>query len=571
VTGAAEPAGSAPRPNGNGVSQPLLRGYGPLAALVVAFALMAAFVPTDAPQKVTIRTASAAANGTVPSGTTGGALPGGSTPVGGATRPGATGTSTAAGGGTPANGGGPTGTQTSVPVAKSHGCKGPQVNGDPYSPPCIAFHGNNGGVTSRGVTSSTITVAFRQTSDPGFQQTLASIGGAQFADTPADVRRTILGLADYFNKNFQFYGRKIKFVFYNGQGTQTNELLGGGQQQADDDALHVADGIKAFADMSATTEPYGDALSRDKVLNFGEPYLSAQWFGQRAPYAWSLATDCTLVSESNAQLGLAQLTGKKASFAGPAYVNKPRKFAILAPDNPWYQECVHNALNIWKRAGVPQPTNIQYQLNLATLSSQAASIIAKLKANNITTVVCGCDPVFPVYLTQRAQEQNYYPEWNVVGVALTDQDIVGQLFNQSEWAHAVGLTYQGKTLPYQATLGYAAYKTVRRDEPAQAVNIIYAQMYMLALGIQLAGPDLTAANFERGMRSYGGGTGEFGTWGFPNGHFTPTLDGAEIYWDPNRISSYNGKKGAYVFSSARYQYGHFPRGNFPHTPYKNAR
>jgi hypothetical protein len=139
--------------------------------------------------------------------------------------------------------------------------------------------------------------------------------------------------------------------------------------------------------------------------------------------------------------------------------------------------------------------NIQYQLDLSTLSSQASSIIAKLKADKISTIVCGCDPVFPVYLTQRAQEQGYYPEWDIVGVALTDQDIVGQLFNQNQWAHAFGITYQGKTIPYQATLGYAAYKSVRNDEPAQAVNIIYAQMYMLALGIQLAGPDLTAANF----------------------------------------------------------------------------
>jgi len=94
---------------------------------------------------------------------------------------------------------------------------------------------------------------------------------------------------------------------------------------------------------------------------------------------------------------------------------------------------------------------------------------------------------------------------------------------------------------------------------------------MMALGIQLAGPDLTPANFEKGMRSYPGGSGEYGTWGFPPGHFTPTLDGAEIYWDPNRTSTYNGKKGAYVFSSPRYRTGHVPRGPFPHKPYAGAR
>jgi hypothetical protein len=545
--------------------RPLLRGYGPLACLLVAFALMAAFVPTDAPERVTVARRDVIAGGapgtTSADGKTTTVTNGGQ----GSNQPGTTTTTTTAGG---TNNG--TNGDTAQPTAHSKGCQGPQVPGDPYAPPCVKYKGNNGGATSRGVTGSTITIAYRQTSDPGFQQTLAQIGGAQFNDTPADIKRTILGLQDYFNSHFQFYGRKIHFVFYKGQGSQTNELLGGGQQNASDDALKVATSIKAFGDMSSVTEPYGDSLSRDKVMAFGLPYLSQQWFEQRAPYAWSIATDCTSVSEASANIGVNQLVGKKAIFAGPEFTNSTRKIAILAPDNPWYQECVQNSLQIFKNAGVQAPENIQYQLNLATLSSQAAGVISKLKADKITTVVCGCDPIFPVYLTQRAQQQNYYPEWSIVGVALTDADIVGQLFNQSEWAHAYGVTYQGRTIPYQATLGYSAYRKERNDAPAQLVNLVYAQMYMLALGIQLAGPNLTPANFEKGMRSYPGGTGEFGTWGFPPGHFTPTLDGAEIYWDPNKTSVYNGKQGAYVFSSPRHQTGHFPKGNFSHHPYNGA-
>ncbi|HVW79539.1 MAG TPA: hypothetical protein VHB69_01185 [Mycobacteriales bacterium] len=541
---------------------PFLRGYGPLAVLLVAFVLMAAFVPTDAPQQVTVTTAGAGTGATAATGTG----------VPGATGPGtsAAGSSTlpTGKGGVP-GAGQPTTSANGKPISAPKGCQGAQVPGDPYSPACVSFSGNNGGATSRGVTGSTITIAYRITSDPSFQQTLAAIGGAQFSDTQADTDRTIQGLADYFNSHFQFYGRKLKFVFYKGQGSQTNELLGGGQQQASDDALKVATSIKAFGDMSAVTEPYADALSRDKVVNFGVPYMSKQWFAQRAPYSWSVATDCTGVSEAVAEVGVRELAGKKASFAGPALASHTRTFATLAPDNPWYQQCVANGARIFTSAGQKAPMNIPYQLNLATLANQADGIISKLKANNITTVVCGCDPIIPVYLTQRAAEQDYYPEWAVVGVALTDEDIVGQLFDQSEWAHAFGVTYQGPTLPYQATLGYAAYKQADpSSEPSTFVNLIYAQMYMLALGIQEAGPDLTPQSFETGMRSYRGGTGEFGTWGFPPGDFTPTLDGAEIYWDPNKVSAYNQRKGAYVFASRRYTLQAWPKGNFPHTPYK---
>jgi len=535
--------------------RPILRGYGPLACLLLAFVLMAAFVPTNAREQVTLN-GSNSANGS---------------PIGGA----APGTPGAPTGGAPIAGASTTGgnslAQPGQLPAHTTKCSGKQVPGDPYSPQCISFAGSNGGDTTRGVDATTIKVAFRETNDPGFQQTLAQIGGAQFQDTPADVERTINGLADYFNKHFQFYGRKIKFEFYKGQGSQTNELLGGGQQEAGADALHVAGDMKAFADMSATTEPYGDALSRQKVVNFGEPYLSGKWFADRAPYAWSVATDCTQVSDASAEIAVKQMLGKKAQFAGPQYQNSTRKLAILAPDNPWYQECVDNAQSIFKAAGFGKQESIPYQLNLSTLSSQAASIVSKLKADGVTTVACGCDPIFPVYLTQKADEQNYFPEWSVIGVALTDQDIVGQLFDQKEWSHAIGVTYLGKTIPYQATLGYAAYKSVRSDEPATVVNLIYAQMYMLALGIQLAGPDLTPQNFQKGMQSYPGGTGEFGTWGFPPGHFTPTLDGAEIYWDPNATSPYNGKQGAYVFASARYRPGHWPKGDLPpKRPYKGA-
>ncbi|HET6910538.1 MAG TPA: ABC transporter substrate-binding protein [Mycobacteriales bacterium] len=533
-----------------------LRGYGPLACLLLAFVLMAAFVPTNARERVTLAQGTAAAPGTGVTGT----VPGSGASVPGAVK----GSTTVAG------------TQVAKPgqlPAQTTKCSGKQVPGDPYSPPCIEFSGSNGGSTSRGVTSSTITVAYRQTNDPGFQQTLASIGGAQFADTPADIRRTIQGLADYFNKHFQFYGRKLNFVFYNGQGSQTNELLGGGQEQASADALHVSSDIKAFADMSAATEPYGDSLSRDKVLNFGEPYLSAKWFSDRSPYAWSLASDCTSVSEASADIAVKQMLGKNAVYAGDTSFQKSkRKLAILAPDNPWYQDCVKNAEAIFKANGFGNQESIPYQLDLSTLSSQAASIVSKLKADHVTTVVCGCDPIFPVYLTQKADEQQYNPEWAVIGVALTDQDIVGQLFDQKEWAHAIGVTYQGPTIPYQATLGYAAYKSVRSDEPAQAVDLIYAQMYMLALGIDLAGPDLTPQTYLKGMQSYSGGTGEFGTWGFPPGDYTPTRDGAEIYWDPNATSAYNGKQGAYVFASGRYQPGHWPQAaEPPHTPYRAVR
>jgi hypothetical protein len=538
----------------------LLKGYGPLVALLVAFVLMAMMVPT-AHQLA----GSGSGSGGLTAGSAGGG--GGGSAAGAAGTAGATGVSAGSAAG-PGAAGGPAGSGgTSGGSASGHStpCPGRQVQGDPYAPPCSQFAGGNGGATSMGVTGDTINVSYRVTNDPGFQQALASVGGAQLTDSPQDIQRTVQGLTDYFNTHFQFYGRKIKVTPYNGQGSQTNELLGQGQDKANADAITVGQQMHSFAELNGTTEPYADSLAKQHVIALGVPYLSQQWMAQRSPYAWSILTECNDVVDTTTEFLDKELAGQPAQFAGQGLQGKPRKYAIIAPDNPWYQDCANEAVKIAGQHGNQTSDDIQYQLNLSTLSNQAASVISKLSNDGITTIFCGCDPVFPVYLTSRAREQGYNPEWVVAGVALTDTDIVGQLFDQSQWTHAFGVSYAGATLPKQATLGYNAYKAVRPDEPANAVDLIYAQMYMLAIGIQMAGPNLSPQSFEQGMWAYPGSVpgapnAEFGTWLMPQGHFTPQIDSQVIYWDPNKISTYNNKKGAYVVASPRYRSGQYPTG-----------
>jgi hypothetical protein len=537
----------------------LLKGYGPLAALLVAFVLMAMLVPTKAPEQNVVHETQQ-----VTGGSGSGAGANGSAGTAGSKTGGSAGTAGGAAGK-------PSGAAATASAAgHTAGCGAQQVAGDPYSPPCISFSGSNGGATSPGVSATQINVSYRITSDSeSFQQTLASLGGANIVDTTADIERTISALATYFNNHFQFYGRKLNIEYFNGQGSITNELLGSGQQQADADAVTSAQQLHAFAELNGASEPYGVALSQQKVVNFGVPYLSASFMGQYAPYMWSLDTESNDVVAATSELGIKSMKGGNADYAGGGLKGKPRKVAIIAPSNPWYQTAAQSAVQQDNAAGFPVTDNIQYQLNLSTLSSQAATVISQLQNDGITTVFCGCDPVFPVYLTSRAAEQGYTPEWVVAGVALTDQDIVGQLFQQSEWSHAFGVSYNGVTLPKQQTFGYAAYKQVSPNtEPANAVDIIYAQMYEMALGLQMAGPSLTPQSFESGMRAYPGSQAGapnalYGTWGFPDGHFTPQEDWTFIYWNPSQTSPYNDKQGAYVFSKNRTKIGSYAGGPLP--------
>ena len=447
-----------------------------------------------------------------------------------------------------------------------------QVPGDPYSPPCVALEGDNPGATSRGVTEDQIVLSARTMDEPGFQDTLANIAGADIADTPEDVMRTVEGLLDYFNDRFEFYGREIVPVFYEGQGSTTEELLGGGHEEARADAITAAQEIEAFAELNAGTEPFAAALADEQVINFGAPFVSREWFTQRRPYSWSLATDCSIVAESIASWSIERISAQPtAEYARDDFQGEPRRIGLVTPENPFYQECVDAGMEIFE-ADAPDEVNIvanlSYALDLGTLSNQAANLVARLQNEEVTTILCSCDPVMPVFLTARATEQNYWPEWNISGVGFTDQDLIGQLFDQEQWARAYGISYVGETLPQQASLGYNAYKQVRDDEPAFVVDVIYYQLHLLSIGIQGAGPDLTPETFEQGMFDYPGGSGPAGTWAFGPQNYTPTEDFREVYWDPDKTSPFNNEQGAYVDPNPgqRYRMGDIPPGP-PNVPW----
>ncbi len=542
------------------IGQRLMRGYGPLAVFALMLILMSVLVPSKVPDSTNVAAGSGSGSGSESGSSGSGTGSGAGGPETVVTTPGGdvAGTEGQAGtAGAEGDGGG----GAAVPGA-SGGCpdRTEQVPGDPYSPPCIAFTGSNGGGTSKGVTDTSIKVAYRVLNEKGFQQTLAQLAGASLSDSPDSVTRTVQALADYFNERFQLYGRKIEIVFYDGRGSNTNELLGKGREQAVADAIQVSEEIGAFADLSGTSEPYAGALADRGVIAFGTPYLSRKWHEDHAPNAWSIATDGSIVSEFASEYAVQKLYGGNAVHAGGALRDKPRVFGTLAPENSWYQESVDNAETVIKDAGQQPGYRRAYVLDLGTMSNQATNIIADFKSRGITTLICGCDPILPVFLSGVANREGYYPEFIIVGTALTDADIVGQLWNQNFASHAFGVSPLESFQPPTQTIAYAAYKSVRDDEPAFSVDLVYYQMYMLAIGLQMAGPDLNPQTFEAGMFNYPPKGGPFGLWDFGPGDRTAANDVREIYWDASAVSTFNGKQGAYIGANdgARFQKGQIP-------------
>ena len=539
----------------------MARSYGPLLAVALAFVVMATTVSTRPRERVEyagaveVPNVAGSTGGTDGTGTTGtGTGTGGTTGTGGST---GTGGTTATGG---TGGGG---------NAAVQGCgRAAQVPGDPYSPPCYSFSGDNGGATFQGVTADSITVAIRQLEGPSAAEIFADISGQSVNDSPQSAADTITALAEYFSEHFQLYGRKIKISFFKGEGSGAGELLGGGKEKALADAVRVAKEIKAFADLSGITIPYADALARNGIVNFGAPYPSRAWFEARQPYAWSLFPDGTNVTDASAAAVIGRLgAGSTVQFGGPDMIGKPRKFAVVAPENAEYQESVNAYTANLGKAGIQVALNMKYKLDIASMPNQASNIIAQLKDAGVTSILCGCDPVMlALGLTPKANEQGYEPEWLTSGLAFVEQDIVSQLIDTRQWRHAFGIAYNAESEPQGRSYPYAAYKSVRpNDEPAFGVEEIYYQMYLLAIGLQMAGPNLTPQSFQAGMFAYPGGSGPRGSWGFGPGDFTPTDDFREIWWDPIRISGQNNKPGAWVQlnGGARYTSQNAPQGPAP--------
>ncbi len=554
----------------------LLGGYAPALVVVVTLALLVWLVPSTAPEESEVlgfgeeqpvpdggsppSTPGSFDPGTNPAGTSpGGTAPQGAAgnPGGGAGKPGGGGDNAGRGdpGGTqagpgPAGGGGPaspaSGGGSAAPAGNCEG--GERQTREPYSPPCIVFSGSNGGSTSPGVSGDTITVAFREGNLPSLYSVAGQVAEkANIKDTEEDVRRTIVTYFDYFNKKFQLYGRQAKVVFYKGQGDQLSEFFGGGVEAANADAIQAAQEIKAFADLSVLSTPYAEALVRQKVIAMPPVHMSRQWYQKQAPFAWGVLIDCTRLVESIVDYSMKRLLGFKARYAGePSYRTQDRKLGLIIPEEPWYQECANDGERRLNAAGGSFAHRINYKLDFTRLSSDAVGMVAQMKDKGINSLICACDPILPLFLSTQATQQNYRPEWINVGTALTDVDLLGQIYDQEQWRHSFGLSFLDDVFSNMNAEAYRTYKEIRSDEPAFIAPVLYYPILMFFLGVHMAGPNLNPNTFQDGLFKYPPTGGETGVWSFGPGDYTGTNDAREIYFDPNVVSPFNGEKGRYV-------------------------
>lgn len=582
--------------------------YVPIVAIGVAVALVLIFVPSKQPGSGVATTggfgtgsvagSAGAANG-VTSGGTGaaggsssssaagaaGAGAGGSGSGGGGSG-GASGTgsgSTTAAGNSTGGGGSTTGTTDGANTAVTAGAdpySSPDLSGtavtgvkcgngarqftwSEYAPYCQpAWSGNNGGATAPGVTGNTITLTYRL-ANSAQQTAIDSLAGAANINQ-TDLVDDLQSYIKYFNTQFELYGRHVVLKTFQGQGDYIEEDQGQDLGATQADAV-TARQMGAFGDVTFALEDsqyFEQDLAEEHVISFSSVGMSEQWFDQYAPYEYSVqgASGTTSIAEASSLI-CDRMAGLPAIYAGnPSYQKQIRTFGVIYPQTPVYQSEVDEWQSLLsKQCGVKVAKVIGYSINVADYEEEAASAMAQMNASHVTTLLCACDPIADIFLSEAADSQDYDPEW----FATYFGDPIARNYDQKEWSHVIVAGFQW---PNYTTV--EPYKTFERAYPGQQPAETppsspryyydpYYQLLQIFDALQAAGPDLTPYTFEQGMFSLPPSTpGDdiAGQWQFGQGVFDPIHSYTLAWWDPNVISNFDGTKGAYQWCNSGQSY-----------------
>jgi hypothetical protein len=535
------------------------RRYSPLLIGFLVLLLVVAFVPSVTPNKAT-NLATGAGQDLGASDTSGGTT---DTTVVGSTAGGTSGnapTGGSAAGGQRAiavpKGITPPAAAGSAGITRSGVQCGPGVRQVPwsgYAPICIpAYKGTNGGNTSpatQGVGTDTITLTFRRTNSAE-EKAAFSIARAAAPGTDDQYLSDLRAYVDFFNKNYELYGRRVVVKDYQPQGDNLEEDQGRDLAGAQADAAKAKD-LGAFADITfsptlAATVPYEENLAHEHVIGIGAIGVTQDWFAERSPWLYSYLPDATKAALAGAHGMCQRAAGLPAIFAGDAiYRNQQRKFGLVAPDYPEAQK----AADIFERAmrqecGVAFTRRAAYTIDVAKFTQEGASLAAQMKAAGVTTVICACDPLIEITFSQAADGQQYHPEWLVT----TYFDPQGREVSQNEWSHAIAGNY-AMFPPRPQRESYRVFKMARPNaEPAEQYFDLAYQMSLYVFGaLQGAGPNLNPQTFQQAMFTMPrSNLGQWGTWAGGPHAYTPNVDGFFSWWDPNRTSDFDGQKGMWV-------------------------
>ncbi|MEO7804829.1 MAG: hypothetical protein ABIS18_11085 [Actinomycetota bacterium] len=439
---------------------------------------------------------------------------------------------------------------------------------DPNAPPCAPFFdGNNGGATFQGVTADEITVLFyqsmfiagdqnEQAPGPGYCDLNIDINAdGQFCtDTATGIEmsyvRVTRSLARYFNERFQTYGRAVHFYVYWTPGAQTP-----GSRRAE--AADNWERLKPFAVVDNAffggfNAVYAEAMVRRKVSVYGSfASLANEHFQKNAPFVWSFWPDIEHWADQYTSYICQKVAPQKTVlYSGPALKDKDRVYALLYTTDESYPG-LHYFRELFKQGikSCPNGAKIDWVVEKtfpiagfgainADRNSHiyASEVVADLQKNKVTTILWlgGMEGK----ISPAANDAKYYPEWFVAGDMTIDNGANGRDQNQEVWKYAVTVTNllrEGKPEDVPSRQALRESDPAARQEDEDLANTIYRPFFMLWKSIQVAGPQLSPQNIDRGQHAIPRvkSTSPYvAACYYDVGDYTCVKDAAIEWWDP---------------------------------------
>lgn len=437
----------------------------------------------------------------------------------------------------------------------------PRQTEDPQSPPCVPyFDGDNGGSTAVGVSRNEIRVAM-----------------------PNATAQDVDLLTRYFNTRFQFYGRQLKIVRDVG-------CFGGNPSSA----KNAADGVAAlkvfgavgFCDIGGVEYYFYDQLARKKIVSVSNR-VTVQTEADLAgfhPYEWTYLPTFDKASRHLMELGCT-LKGKNATHAGAAYSLSPRVFGLISnkfSDAPSPDLSAANAA--LKACGI-EPVRAQVTFEreggatgqgaTPQTAQEVATAIQKMREAGVTTLLLLTHALTTRQIYAALDGQGYEPELGVSTEFYNDEDFLMSGLPKSQTAHTFGISTWNKFVHPQDEPWWAAIKEVEPGHTFTEGNnpppfsyygarFDYHAMLVMAAGIQMAGPNLTAETFAKGLQSAAWPNPPTEKWPgkvtVSPGTHSYMEDAAAIWFDNTSRSEYSNGNGAfcYVQNGVRRRLGRWP-------------
>ena len=408
-----------------------------------------------------------------------------------------------------------------------------------YAGPCVpAFEGDNGGATMIGVTEEKITVVRYAPASVG---ALDALIPDRANDSQADLSQTLRDYLEIYSSQAELYGREIELVDFPASGPGDDVVA------ARADATQIVTELKPFAVLGGPTLDDGafaaELTSHGIVCIECAGAISETMADEMEPYVW---TSLPTAEQFLLQLGAwSEALGEtfdeeKAGYAGSDELRaQARRIGVIHFDQD-------PPIFAVPKDKIPESIDMveSYVFDFSTMPQKATELVARFKAEGITTVVFLGDPLMPIYLTGEATDQGYFPEWVFTGTAFTDTNLFGRQYDPEQMAHATGISQlpAPTTDDVQPAVRLYRWWFGGEDTMPPARGLYAAQeaaARFLVNGIQMAGPDLTGKTFARGQfrtpPSGGGPTTpqvSYGNWGFfPSTDYAGIDDSVEIWWD----------------------------------------